>query len=104
MNWLQWYELAGCVALIAACLRIIRLHDMPQPTRWFALLLGVSGIIRCGALVAKYSDTPNLSKTIIAIAAVNIPLLTAALLASIVLQQIKARTGDYSCGNSSDAR
>ncbi len=103
LNWMQWYELAGCVALIAVCLRIISLHDMPKPTRWFALILGVSGLIRCGALVAKYSDTPNLSKTIVAIAAGNIPLMTAALLASIVWQQIRARIVDE-CGNSSDAR
>ncbi len=103
LNWMQWYELAGCVALIAACLRIIRLQSMPQITRLVALALGVSGIIRCGALVAKYSDTPNLSKTIVAIAAGNIPLMTAALLASIVWQQIRARIVDE-CGNSSDAR
>ena len=106
LNWMQWYELAGCAALIAVCLRIISLHEMPKPTRWFALILGISGIVRCGALVAKYSDTPNLSKTLIAIVAGNIPLMTAALLASIVWQQIRARVvrdDDYERG-SSDAR
>lgn len=103
LNWMQWYELAGCVALVAVCLRIISLYEMPKPTRWFALILGISGIVRCGALVAKYSELPNLSKILIAIAASNIPLMAAALLASIVWQQIKARIGDE-CGNSSDAR
>ena len=106
LNWMQWHELAGCVALIAVCLRIISLHEMPKPTRWFALILGISGIVRCGALVAKYSDTPNLSKTIIAVAAGNIPLMAAALLASIVWQQIRTRVvieDNYERG-SSDAR
>jgi len=106
LNWMQWYELIGCLALIAVCLRIISLHEMPRPTRWFALILGISGIVRCGALVAKYSDTPNLEKAIIAIAAGHIPLMTAALLASIVWQQIRARVvvdDNYERG-SSDAR
>jgi hypothetical protein len=104
MNWMQAYEIGACIILFCACVTFnAGAHQLPRLARMCTALLGLSALVRGAALIAKYAGIDNLSRTTIAAADGNIPLLTAVLLGSIVWQQIKARIVDE-CGNSSDAR
>jgi len=102
---MQIYEVIACGVLFVACVAFnLGSHQLPRLGRICTALLGLSALVRGAGLVAKLAGIGNLSRETIAAADGNIPMLTAVVLASIVWQQIMARTGDYSCGNSSDAR
>ena len=107
MNWMQAYEVIACGALAMCCVAFnLAMHSTPRVTRMCIALLGVSSLIRCGALIAKYAGIASVGKPLAAAADGNIPILTAIVLASIVWQQIRARVvrdDDYERG-SSDAR
>lgn len=92
MNWMQAYEIFACGALAVCCVVFnLAMHKLPTITRALIALLGVSALIRCGALVAKYAGIMSVSKPLSAAADGNIPLLAALVLTSIVVHQVRAR-------------
>ena len=105
MNWLQAYEVIACGALFAACVGFnLGAHQLPRLARICTALLGLSALVRCAGLIAKYAGITNLSRETIAAADGNIPLFTAVLLAAVVWQQIRDRVGNDDERGSADAR
>lgn len=95
MNWMQAYEILACAVLFLACISFnASMRGMPNMAKICTALLALSALVRGAGLIAKASGMSNLSKTTIAAADGNIPMLTAALLCVLVWRQIKFRTAE----------
>lgn len=92
MNWMQLYEIVACAVLAGACILFnCSMRGQWRVTRGAVMLLCASAIVRGSCLIAKYTSLANMAGAISAAADANIPLMTAAVLVSIVVHQVRAR-------------